>query len=435
MVPGLQMIDISDPTSPSIAGSHDTPGFAWDVAISGDYAYVADCPTGLRVIDISDPTSPSLAGNFDTPGYIHTIAVSGDYAYVADASSGLQVIDISDPASPSLAGSYDTAGSATGVAIAGDYAYVADVGLQVIDISDPTNPSIAGNYDTPGAALDIAVSGDYAYLTDFYDLRVVDISDPTSPSYAGHITVGSAYGVAVSGDFAYIANAASGLMVVQVYQRMVNLSKNTGRSVQINSSSDDILAVKLSSTQTDSIKWEVSANGGTDWQQMLPDACWNMITVPGNDLRWRSTHVYSQALVNPTCSGLVINWISALPFIDPIMDIPNDQGRQVSISWIRSSYDYVGSSTPITEYAIYRRIDYDLSMSPEPEGPGTDGNDVLTQRDGLAPCSHTPRETGIFSRLCRRDARIHTRRSFRHSPIRRSQRGCTTRPSLSARGR
>jgi len=49
--------------------------------------------------------------------------------------------------------------------------------------------------------------------------------------------------------------------------------------------------------------------------------------------------------------------------IDGIVDIPNDQGRQVRISWSRSWYDFLGSPTPIAEYAVYRKIDDDLRSS------------------------------------------------------------------------
>ncbi len=46
-----------------------------------------------------------------------------------------------------------------------------------------------------------------------------------------------------------------------------------------------------------------------------------------------------------------------VPVIAAIDDIPNDQGGQVSIGWTRCGYDVAGSTTPITEYGIYRRID------------------------------------------------------------------------------
>jgi len=77
-----------------IAGSCDTPGYAYGVAVSGDYAYVADHGYGLQVIDISTPGTPVILGSIDTPGYARGVAVSGGYAYVADYyGSGLQVVN------------------------------------------------------------------------------------------------------------------------------------------------------------------------------------------------------------------------------------------------------------------------------------------------------------------------------------------------------
>ncbi|MBD3423088.1 MAG: T9SS type A sorting domain-containing protein, partial [Candidatus Latescibacteria bacterium] len=50
-----------------------------------------------------------------------------------------------------------------------------------------------------------------------------------------------------------------------------------------------------------------------------------------------------------------------LPIISSITDIPNDQGRQVTLTWNRCGPDRPGSSATITEYAVYRKIDNSLS--------------------------------------------------------------------------
>jgi len=62
------------------------------VAVAGSYAYVADGNWGLQVIDISDPASPTIAGDVYTPGYASGVAVAGSYAYVADGNWGLQIL-------------------------------------------------------------------------------------------------------------------------------------------------------------------------------------------------------------------------------------------------------------------------------------------------------------------------------------------------------
>lgn len=39
------------------------------VAVNGNYAYIADGSNGLVIVDISDPSSPTVAGSYDTDGY------------------------------------------------------------------------------------------------------------------------------------------------------------------------------------------------------------------------------------------------------------------------------------------------------------------------------------------------------------------------------
>jgi len=128
------VIDITNPESPHIVGSVNTPGNAIGVAISSAYAYVADYESGLQVIDITNPQSPQIVGSLGTPGIARNVVVSGAYVYVADEVSGLQVIDITDPQSPQIVGGVDTPGLAYDLAVSGGYAYVADeaFGLQVL---------------------------------------------------------------------------------------------------------------------------------------------------------------------------------------------------------------------------------------------------------------------------------------------------------------
>ena len=92
-------------------------GQARDVTITGNYAYVAYRGDGLVIINIEDPTNPTLVGRYDTNGYALGISISGNYAYIADGSRGLVIINIEDPTNPTLVGSYDTDGYAWSVSI------------------------------------------------------------------------------------------------------------------------------------------------------------------------------------------------------------------------------------------------------------------------------------------------------------------------------
>jgi hypothetical protein len=148
--------------------------------ISGSYAYLADDATGLQIIDITDPSNPSLVGEYDTPGVAWDVTISGNYVYIADDTTGVVIVNISDPSHPSLVGSCDTPGDARGIFLLGEYAYIADVsgGLQAVDVSDPSHSTPAGSYDTPGDSFGIFAHQNYAYMAEHYSLMVLELQQP-----------------------------------------------------------------------------------------------------------------------------------------------------------------------------------------------------------------------------------------------------------------
>ena len=62
-----------------------------DVYISGNYAYIADRNAGLQVVDISIPTSPTLVSAYDIEGKGGALSIyaAGNYAYLTDSWCGL----------------------------------------------------------------------------------------------------------------------------------------------------------------------------------------------------------------------------------------------------------------------------------------------------------------------------------------------------------
>jgi hypothetical protein len=206
-VGGLQVLDISNLAAPTLVGMLDTQN-ALGIGISGSYTYIADVDT-VRIVDISNPASPIIVRNVDNPDQSLAVAISGTYVYVATATAGIQVIDTSNPSTATIVASIDTPGRAQDIVISGSHAYVADgsSGLQVIDISNPLSPAIVGNVDTPGSGAKVAVSGPYAYVADgIGGLVVIDVSDVAHPFIAGTSVLprGGATDVAATGKFAYV---------------------------------------------------------------------------------------------------------------------------------------------------------------------------------------------------------------------------------------
>jgi hypothetical protein len=156
----MQIIRVSDPSEPVLMGSYDSPGYAFDVFVIGNYAYLADWFRGVSIINISNRNDPFLAGRYEAENTAYSVFASFPYVYIADSYQGLQVINISNPSAPWLIDSFDTPSSPLGVFVSSEYIYVADSSSLVIltftptaigDDSNclPTTPTLAPNYPNP----------------------------------------------------------------------------------------------------------------------------------------------------------------------------------------------------------------------------------------------------------------------------------------------
>ena len=83
----LSVADVSNPAAPQFVGAVVLPGDIKDIEVAGDHAYVAADRSGLRIVDVSAPDSPTrwVRGNYHIAS---GIAVSGDYAFVAESTQG-----------------------------------------------------------------------------------------------------------------------------------------------------------------------------------------------------------------------------------------------------------------------------------------------------------------------------------------------------------
>ena len=202
--------------SPTALSFLSIPGYANNVDISGNVAYVAAGSTGLQVVDVSDRRAPRIIGSLDTPGNANDVRVVGSRAYIADGSAGLRIIDITNPASPTLLGALDTPGEANDVVVVGNLAYLADgpAGLQIIDVSDPVVPRLIGTLDTPGTARGVDVSGNLAVVADGNSLRIIDVGNPSNPVARGSLATNDARDLTVEGTIAYLADFSGSLKTI-----------------------------------------------------------------------------------------------------------------------------------------------------------------------------------------------------------------------------
>lgn len=174
--------------TPVIIGSYDTPGNANGVFVQGSYAYVTDGVGGMHIIDVSNPTNPSLAATYSDVVSTNVV-VAGNYAYVEDWDD-LEIVDVTNPRNPTFVGRYSTTTEIIeDIFVSGNYAYLAkgDSGLVIVDISSKANPFKTGDYIYYSGsylrpAQSVWVSGNYAYVGVFEGLLTIDVSDASSPT-------------------------------------------------------------------------------------------------------------------------------------------------------------------------------------------------------------------------------------------------------------
>lgn len=200
-------------------GSYNTAGTAYDVTVVDNYAYVVDGDDGVIILNITDPTNPTLAGSYNTPGTAKRVEASGSNLYVADTTA-LVILDISAQTVPTLAGTWTgTATAVNDVTLDGTKAYVlgqtgGTTKLFVVDVTNPAAPSELGSYT--GAGNDVVLSGNYVYLAGGSNFEVINkyptLTQVGQTSYAG----GGFGGLQVVGSYAYLNDMSDGLVVIDV---------------------------------------------------------------------------------------------------------------------------------------------------------------------------------------------------------------------------
>lgn len=81
------IVDVSDVDNLVQVGNYDLPFPPRGVVWYGNTLAVADYIEGLYLLDVSEPTNPSLVCRYDTPGEAFDVTYSNGYVYVADIFS------------------------------------------------------------------------------------------------------------------------------------------------------------------------------------------------------------------------------------------------------------------------------------------------------------------------------------------------------------
>ena len=270
---GVQIIDITDPNSPTPVASigdgedgfEELKGARYVTTVTIDsstYALVsASADHGVQIINITTPSSPSPVAHVSNaaglalqdPRGIATLTTgSSTYALVAAHSGFVQIINITTPSSPAPvanvrdgSGGFEALSRARGITTvtldSSTYALVAsyDDGVQIINVTNPSEPApVAAVLNSQSNRLDGATgittvtvgSSTYALVAAQNDnaVQIINITDPSSPESVAFAQDGSAgfdrlrYPESIatvtfgSSTYAVVASFLDGIQIINV---------------------------------------------------------------------------------------------------------------------------------------------------------------------------------------------------------------------------
>ncbi|TRZ90942.1 MAG: hypothetical protein D4R88_02710 [Methanosarcinales archaeon] len=228
----LLIYNTSDPENPRIINrfsDFNEPGRVLGLSISQDQLYIASGPGWIYVLNISDPEKPKRMYQINNLNFANDVAIVGEYMYIADENTGMLIFNLTDRKNPGLVGMFyilrsNVSGSLQGwggmaVAVSGNYAFLSGQkakGFYIIDVSNPSKPREVFHsggknvYDI--SASDIGVYLARADGTTQFD--ILNISNPSMPQIVDGFSIlesadRSAIAIHPSGNYIYAASGST----------------------------------------------------------------------------------------------------------------------------------------------------------------------------------------------------------------------------------
>jgi hypothetical protein len=178
---GFNAFDITDPTNPVLFDWADTSTHYYreiEVTEDGQHLFACAQNFGILIYTIYGQDSVHYEYTLDIFNNSFDIAIDGDYAYIAAWDDGLYVMDISNYAYVFKIDSLPADNAISSVSVLNDnYLAMSDwaEGFAIVDISDPEDLSEVDRIETPGLAKKACFDGRYIYLCDHYDFSILDM--------------------------------------------------------------------------------------------------------------------------------------------------------------------------------------------------------------------------------------------------------------------
>ncbi|MDP3725039.1 MAG: hypothetical protein Q8R20_01050 [Nanoarchaeota archaeon] len=182
------VLNVSNPSSPSVVGSFDVGASVRDIYVLEDTAYLATDVSGkeLMLLDVSSPT-PSYLGSFSAPlgdaGAGRSVFAQSKTRVFFGTSERVIVLNTASSSNIISYGSFSTGGSVNDLAAVGRYVFAvtsnSNSELFVLDVSSPASivEISSFNYPQDGVGVDYENNRAYAAVRSNDVLRIVGPGD------------------------------------------------------------------------------------------------------------------------------------------------------------------------------------------------------------------------------------------------------------------
>lgn len=263
---GLEIIDLTNSSTPVLTANFKTSGFAKEVYVDTinqkTYAFVSDNVKGLFIINVSNPGSPildtllayvngaqsSFSKNknlfvaaeqnkiysldisflpdsiktlsvYNAKSSIEHIEINGQTGYLAEKSNGMEIINISNPSNMTFSSSISTSNSCNDIRITDNLAYIADgtAGISVINVGNPSQPYFVSLTETKTNVKGIDYSPNFLFTAENNDgAEVFNLFNPAYPEFVGYyVPQGYCYAVHYFKGKVLLANGQNGLLILR----------------------------------------------------------------------------------------------------------------------------------------------------------------------------------------------------------------------------
>ena len=213
------------------------PGQTENIVLRGKLAYVASHIAGLTIVDISEPSKPTIVSNFNPKIDCDAIALHNDSAVLyGHWESRLVLVDVSNPSNPRQTGVYQHEAKSFNqgeMEVFRDFAYCTGVNsLVVVNLTDPVHPALAKALPFKGATTDVAICDRFAFVASNDGVHAFDLAAPPNPVEVGRFNQ-PAFQLAVTkakmpGDYFIYATTRKGSASVLRFRSPARPDKATG---------------------------------------------------------------------------------------------------------------------------------------------------------------------------------------------------------------